>query len=111
MFKYVWTNNETPLFSFRYVIQISDPGYFINHWEEERRLSLDRHKPRFLILPWNQSSPVADQFFNLPQTEFNSDFLLVEVMKGNCFFGLIRLHYKIISEIVRSLITLEMFKM
>ncbi|XP_073981687.1 glutamate receptor ionotropic, delta-1-like isoform X2 [Rhodnius prolixus] len=76
----------TDIFKFKcsgYVIQISDPGYFINHWEEERRLSLDRHKPRFLILPWNQSSPVADQFFNLPQTEFNSDFLLVEVMKGS----------------------------
>ncbi|KAK9512064.1 hypothetical protein O3M35_000573 [Rhynocoris fuscipes] len=62
-----------------YLIQTPDPGYFLKLWELERQVSIDRHSPRMIFLPWNDTVPNSNNLFRLPETQFHCDLLLIEI--------------------------------
>lgn len=67
----------------RWIVQVDDPSGFIKRWNDVRKESLVRFKPKFLFLPWNHTNYVTG-LFHSPELDHISDVVAAEIPSNRC---------------------------
>lgn len=65
---------------FRFVVQLSNPHYFLNAWKDVAKTALHRHNPRILFLPTSSNNNISGIILGSKDTEFIVDMTMIDLI-------------------------------